>query len=97
MEEEERLNKDFLGYLSESNVVALSSCLPAGGQAPHQPLDSVLQLRTQTPLLVHLFLHSVRCESSYEEEKIMMIQISQSNSVCIQSPTMHMYNSKGKF
>ena len=46
--------------LSESNIVALSSCLPAGGQAPHQPLHSVLQLRTQTPLLAPLLLHSVR-------------------------------------
>lgn len=90
MEEEERWNKDFLGYLSESNVVALSSCLPAGGQAPHQPLHSVLQLRTQAPLLaVLLFLHSVRCESSDEEEQIMMIQISQSNSVCVQSPAKY--------
>ena len=51
--EEQRWNEVFFWYLSESNVVALSSCLPAGGQAPHQPLHSILQLRTQTPLLLH--------------------------------------------
>ena len=40
-------------YLSESNIVALSSSLPAGGQSPHQPLDSILHLRMKIVALLH--------------------------------------------
>ena len=34
--------------LSQSSEVAMSCCFPIGGQSTHQPLQTVLQLRTQT-------------------------------------------------